>query len=123
MSKRIPSGTGFSVPSTGNTLMIELNHDLGTSKSARVIVPIMHIYLEHVLELLLKKYWKNSDKVLQGRPSYLHKLQLVYSLNRITDRQYEDLKNINNVRNEFTHSFKPKDPEVLKLCMKATQTF
>src|SRR2546428_12165314 len=120
MVKRIPSGTGFVVPSVGNTLMIELTNDIGTSKSPRVIVPIMHIYLEHVFELLLKKYWTKSDKVLAGRPSYLQKLQLVYSLNLINDDQYEDLKNINNIRNEFTHSFMPKDTEVTKLCMKLT---
>ncbi len=119
MKRRI-SGTGFSVPSTGNTLMVELTHDIGTSKSPRVIVPMMHIYLEHVLELLLKKHWTNSQKILQGRPSYLHKLQLVYSLNLITDEQYEDLKNINNVRNAFAHSFKPKDQDVKKLCLKLT---
>lgn len=120
MSKRIPSGTGFSVPSTGNTLMIELTNDIGTSKSPRVLVPLMHIYLEHVFELLLKKHWKKSDKILLGRPSYLQKLQLVYSLNLISDEQYEDLKNINNIRNEFAHSFRPKDQEVLKLGMKLT---
>lgn len=59
MSRRIPSGTGFAVPSTGHTLMTELTTDIGSSKSPRVIVPLLHIYLEQVLELLLKKLGQN----------------------------------------------------------------
>ncbi len=120
MQKRIPSGSGFVGGSIGNTLMEEMRKDLATSKSPRVIVPLMHIYLEHVFELLLKNKWDKADKVLQGRPSYLQKLQLVYSLNIIGDVQYEDLKNINNIRNQFAHSFKPDDSEITKLCMKLT---
>jgi hypothetical protein len=117
MTRRI-SGSGFVSPSTGNTLMLELTKDIANSKSPRVIVPIMHIYLEHVFELLLKKYWNNADKILNGRPSYLQKLQLLYSLNLIDDNQYENLRYINNIRNEFAHSFKPRDNEIMSLCLK-----
>jgi len=40
---------GFVKGDIGDELMVQLSKDIATSKSARVIVPVCHIYLEHMV--------------------------------------------------------------------------
>jgi len=105
---------GFIVGKIGDNLMEELGKDIANSKSPRVLVPIMHLYLDHVFSLVLKKYWDKSSEIVNERSNYLQKLNLLYARNLINDDQYESLKAINNIRNEFAHSFDPNDNTIQK---------
>ena len=107
--------SGFSGGSVGDQLMQDLTKLIGTNNHPRIIVPITHLYLEHVFELVLTKLWTESDVVISERSGYLEKLRLLYARNIIDAERYTTLKTINDIRNEFAHSFDPNDTKIEKL--------
>ena len=50
--------------------------------------------------------------------SFKDKIDMCYRLGLIGDFSYKPLNAIREIRNEFAHSFRPKDKEVIKLCLK-----
>ena len=88
--------------------MGELSNDIATSKSARVIVPVCHIYLEHMLDLLLMKKFSHAKKFLRNTNNgFYEKVNKLKKLKILSDDEYHDLSLINNIRNKFVHNFKP----------------
>jgi len=106
--------SGFLGGSIGDNMMQELTNDIGPSKSPRILVPLLHLYLERVFELVLEKHWEKSHSVVGERSGYLEKVKLLYARNLIDDDRYKSLKAINNIRNAFAHSFNPKDETIEK---------
>jgi len=102
----------------GVDIMEQFTKDIGTSKSPRVIVPIVHLYLEHVFDLVLKKHWDKTSNVISERTGYSEKIKILYARNLIDDEHFETLKAINNIRNEFAHSFNPTDSKIENLTLK-----
>lgn len=101
---------GYSVGSPGDKIMIELSNDIGNSKSARVIVPVCHIYLEHQMTLILEKelledeFKKiNEDKFF----GFKKKLDRLRTMELLSKDEYHDLDLINETRNDFVHEFRP----------------
>jgi|APSaa5957512493_1039668.scaffolds.fasta_scaffold56360_3 hypothetical protein len=109
---------GFSGGSVGDQLMQDLSNLIGTNNHPRIIVPITHLYLEHIFELVLIKTWNDSDAILSGRTGYLDKLRLLYARNIIDKERFTTLKVINSIRNEFAHSFDPNDARIENLSEK-----
>ena len=56
--------SGFLGGSIGDNMMQELTKDIGHSKSPRILVPLLHLYLERVFELVLEKHWEKSHSVV-----------------------------------------------------------
>jgi len=105
---------GFVAGSIRDTLVQELSNDIGNSKSTRVIIPLCHIYLEHMMTLLLEKKYDESDKFLADtNNSFKKKLEKLNELGLLSDDEYNDLDLINQTRNDFVHTFKP-DLEVVQ---------
>ncbi len=106
---------GFSAGSKGDKLMEQLAKDIGNSHSARVIIPVMHNYLEHVLErLILEK--TGSPEIFYPKnysPSFLIKTQILYVLKILDTSQFQELQIINTIRNKFIHQFEP-DPQNIR---------
>ena len=102
----------------GIPIMEELQKDLCNTKSLRVIIPITHLYLEHIFDLVLAAQWDKSSMVMSERSGYGEKIKLLYALKLIDDERFETLKTINNIRNEFAHSFNPDDKKIKKLTLK-----
>jgi len=110
----------FTGGSLGDKLATQLSKDIATSQSSRVIIPVCHIYLEHMMNLLLKKnlsteeyqkiendrhfgFWKKLDKL--NSIKRLEKDEKYYPV--LSDDEYHDLEVINDVRNDFVHEFEP----------------
>ena len=110
--------SGFSGGSIGDQLMGDLANLIGTNRHPRIIVPLTHIYLENIFELVLVKLWMESDVVITERSGYLEKLRLLYARNIIDTERYTTLKTINSIRNEFAHSFDPNDTRIENLSEK-----
>lgn len=89
-------------------LMDSLSNDIATSKSARVIVPVCHIYLEHMMDLLLTKKYSEHEKFLSNSDNgFKKKLDKLNELKLLSDDEFHDLDKLNKIRNRFTHEFKP----------------
>ena len=85
-----------------------LKHDLATTESPRVIIPVFHIYLEHMLSLIIEKRIHDGKKFLKNSSNgFYEKIKLLKELTILSDDEYHDLNLINQTRNEFTHKFKP----------------
>jgi len=104
----------FSGGSLGDKLATQLGNDIATSQSARVIIPVCHIYLDHMMDLLLKKNLPPEDyqKIENDRHfGFWKKLQKLKNMKRLekdkkyypmlSDDEYHDLETINDVRNDF----------------------
>ncbi len=88
--------------------MLELSNDIGNSKSARVIIPLCHIYLEHMMNLLIEKKYDESDQFLSNwKNGFYEKLHKLCDLNLLSIDEHYDLEKINTIRNKFVHNFKP----------------
>ena len=101
----------------GIDIMKKFREDISTSESPRVIVPIIHLYLDHIFDLVLAKQWDKSSKTINERSGYNEKLKILYARNLIDDEHFETLKSINTIRNEFAHSFNPRDSNIEKLTL------
>lgn len=101
----------------GVTIMDKFSKDIGNSKSPRVVVPVTHLYLEHIFDLVLKKQWDKSSNAISERSGYNEKLKIIYARDLIDDEHFKTLKIINTIRNEFTHSFNPIDSKIKKLTL------
>ncbi len=112
--------SGFIGGRVGDNLMVQLTNDIANATSPRVLVPILHLYLDHVFDLVLQRHWDKSPSVINDRSSYLQKLYLLYARNLIPDEKYESLKAINNIRNKFAHSFDPNDQTIERQATKLT---
>ena len=113
---------GFSSGSTGDKLMEQMQNDIGTNKSPRVIIPIIHLYLDHVLSLLIEKKSEVASELLGDniRSSFIEKLKILYALNVVNQEEFKELKRINKIRNDFAHSFNPDEDKVKNEAMKLT---
>ena len=97
----------------GIDIMDEYAKDIGSSKNPRIVVPITHLYLEHVFDLVLEAQWDKMSNAMSGREGYREKLSIIYALKLIDDDRFETLSTINSIRNQFTHSFKPNDTKII----------
>jgi len=66
-------------------IMQEFEKDIRHSKSPRVIVPIVHLYLDHMFDLVLTKHWDKYSKAISERTGYNEKLKILYARNLIND--------------------------------------
>ena len=95
--------------------MDELSKDIGNSKSARVIIPVCHIYLEYMMKLLIEKKDKKAQEFLADRRNgFKKKLEKLNNLDLLSEEEYHDLDLINDIRNDFVHTFKPDLEEISK---------
>lgn len=96
-----------------------LKHDLATTESPRVIIPVCHIYLEHMLTLIIEQKYPDAKKFLENTSNgFDKKIELLKNLTVLSDDEYLDLKSINQIRNNFTHTFKPNLHEIAEKIFK-----
>ena len=103
------------------SLVDSLGNDIGTSKSARVIVPVSHIYLEYLMNLLLEKTIEPEEFVNIQNDRYFgfkKKLDRLNKMGKLSADEYHDLDLINDTRNDFMHEFKPDLEIIHKRIMK-----
>jgi len=92
----------------GDELILELSSDIGNSQSARVIIPVCHIYLEHLMNLLIEKEYDEYVQFLSNwKNGFYEKLHKLCDLNLLSVDEHYDLEKINTIRNKFVHNFKP----------------
>ena len=109
----------FSAPSEGSDLMDKLSEELGTIKKPRIIVPIVHLYLEYFLQRLIEESFVNHEQLVgkEGKgASYLTKVKLLYAMKELDDNQFNDLVLINTLRNEFIHNLDPNEDKIKEKC-------
>lgn len=102
----------------GIEIIESLKKDIEQTRNPRILIPITHLYLEHIFDLVLVKCWDDSNITLNERSGYSEKLKLLFARNLINKERYETLKAINVIRNEFAHSFNPDDKKIEKLTLK-----
>jgi len=108
---------GFVGGSSGDKLMEELSRDIANSKSARVIVPVSHIYLEHQMTLILQQVLQEDEfkKIKEDKHfGFKKKLERVKTMELLSEDEYHDLDLINDTRNDFVHEFKPDLDQITK---------
>jgi len=96
-------------------LVVELGNDLATSRSARVIIPCAHIYLEHIMNLVLEKHLPEEEylQISDDRSfGFKRKLNKLNDMSLLSDDEYNDLDLINEIRNDFVHDLRP-DLEII----------
>jgi|APSaa5957512535_1039671.scaffolds.fasta_scaffold08262_6 hypothetical protein len=91
------------------SLIDQLSNDIGNAHSARVVIPVSHIYLEFMMRLILEKRlskeeFENLDK--DWNFGFKKKLDKLNSMGEFSDDEYYDLDIINWIRNQLTHNFK-----------------
>ena len=93
-----------------DSLMDELSNDIATSKSARVIIPVCHIYIEHLMNIIFEKRLDSVEfkKIMEDRYfGFKQKIDKLKEMLELSDDEYHDLDLINEIRNDFSHEFKP----------------
>jgi hypothetical protein len=99
--------------------MDSLKHDLATTESPRVIIPVCHIYLEHMLSLIIEKRYSDGKKFLKDpNNGFKKKIDLLKDLTVLSDDEHYDLDLINQIRNNFIHTFKPNLQEIAEKIFK-----
>ena len=96
-------------------LILELGNDLATSRSARVIIPCAHIYLEHMMNRVLEQNLLAVEyqRILTDRHfGFKRKLDRLHDMNLLSDDEHKDLDLINEIRNDFVHDLRP-DLEII----------
>lgn len=105
-------------------LISELSSDLATSRSARVIIPCTHIYLEHLMNQILEQNLPAVEyqRIQTDRHfGFRRKLDRLQGMQReingnsypmLSNDEFNDLDLINEIRNDFVHNLKP-DLEII----------
>jgi len=91
-------------------LIEDLSNDIGNSTSARVIVPLCHIYLEHFMNRVLEQNLPAVEyqRILTDKHfGFKRKLDRLHDMELLSDDEHTDLDLINDTRNDFVHEFKP----------------
>jgi len=102
----------------GIEIMDLLQKDIDKTRNPRILIPIMHLYLERIFDLVLTKYWDESSNVMGEKSGYSEKLKILFARNLIDKERFETLRAINSIRNEFAHSFTPNNKKIQKLTLK-----
>jgi len=98
------------------SLVDDLGTDIATSRSPRVIVPVCHIYLEHIMEILLtSKYEDAGNFISKNGNGFEKKMHKLAELQLLSLDEHHDLEIINTIRNRFTHNLKLNLNEVHKM--------
>jgi len=90
------------------SLVEQLAKDLQTAHSARVVIPVCHMYLEYILRLLLAK--RLSREEFERLDSdwnfgFNKKLKKLNEMGEFSTEEYYDLDTINRIRNDLVHEF------------------
>ncbi|MHB8545691.1 MAG: hypothetical protein ACYDAJ_02870 [Nitrosotalea sp.] len=90
------------IPPDGKTfdeMIGNLNSIGGEPRSA---VLITHLYMEYLLDWILRNKISNPDKILK-RTKFYSKLKLIESFQILSDEIMHELWIVNEVRNQFAH--------------------
>jgi len=110
--------SGFSAPSEGSDIMDKFVEEINNaSKSQRAQIAVCHIYLEHFLMRLIEESHPDSDTLLE-RTYLLDKAKILYAMGIINDKILNDLKIINEVRNQLIHNLDPNQEQIKEKCKK-----
>ncbi len=112
---------GFVGGSEGDLLASQMSNDIATSRSPRIIISSMHFYIEHVLHRLIQEHLPNSEELLKFDekgyvPGYWKKTKILHENQIIDDLIFQELGIINEIRNEFIHSFEPDNQKIWEFC-------
>jgi len=97
----------FTGGSLGDTLATQLSKDIATSQSGRVIIPVCHIYLEHMMTLLIQNKITIPENTLK-KSNFSKKIHLLVDRKLLSMDEHHDLEVINDIRNDFVHEFEPE---------------
>ncbi|GAB4073239.1 hypothetical protein GCM10028778_07980 [Barrientosiimonas marina] len=65
-------------------------------------VVTIHLYTEYWVDLIIKNKTKTSSKIL--RWNYLNKLELIFNMDLIPEKLYQNLVKLNKLRNKCAHN-------------------
>ena len=90
------------------SLIDQLSNDIGNAHSSRVVIPVSHIYLEHMMRLILEKRLgeEELDKLETTSFGFKKKLGKLNEMGELSEDEYYDLNMINWIRNQLVHNFK-----------------
>ena len=91
--------------------------DLKEIKDIRGLVLVLHLYIEWWLNLLIKKYFKNHDIILDDNllndlKSFSNKVRILNAVGVLDENIFEDIKTVNKIRNIFAHNLDLTHPDV-----------
>jgi len=77
---------------------------LFSKRSIRERVILSHLFFENMMEEIINNKFPKPEKVLDN--TFSKKLDILYSLDYISNENYQTLKLINNIRNNFAHDLR-----------------
>ncbi len=63
-----------------------------------------HLFIERVIDSLIKEKLKNPDSLFKNQISFNVKLDFAHSLGVIPDRLLSPIKGLNSIRNKYAHN-------------------
>ncbi|MDE1726353.1 MAG: hypothetical protein KGH89_03715 [Thaumarchaeota archaeon] len=84
---------------TFNEMIGELNRVGGEPRATAIIT---HLYIEYLMDSILRRTISKPDKVIR-RLGFASKLELIESLQVLSDGIMHELSIVNEVRNQFAH--------------------
>jgi len=71
-----------------------------------VVVTTAHLLTEYIINTIIEKKCKSPEKLVNYQ--YAKKVDIIYCMNLLPDYLYEDLRQLNTLRNKFAHDLHPK---------------
>jgi hypothetical protein len=65
-----------------------------------------HLYIENLLDYIIKKKIKKHELILDNSFSFYQKLKIMMSKNYLTDKLFRTIKLLNTIRNKYAHNLK-----------------
>lgn len=99
------------LPPTNETFQDLVNRMNSIQGEPRASVLIIHLYIEYLLNWILKKKLPKPDKIIK-KSNFATKTKLIESFNVLTDDLIYDIEKINEIRNLFAHNIDIESTEL-----------
>ena len=89
-------------PEKSKVLSTNYFKDLFAIEDTRTLILIIHLYLEHIINAIIKEKFVNYKEILDFR--FYQKVKILRAADIITDNISNDILYINSIRNKFAHN-------------------
>lgn len=95
-------GLASLMPKKSIALSTNYFKDISTTKDTRTLILIIHLYLENVINAIIKEKFVNSEEI-KGFTFY-QKIKILKATDIIANNISNDILYINSIRNKFAHN-------------------
>jgi len=105
-------------PKKSKALTTNYLKNLFEIKNTRLLILMMHLFMENFIEIIIKRNVLDSKKILNDdiRFSFYQKINIIAANKLIDESLYDDLRALNNLRNQYVHNlrFNPTSDDLKK---------